>query len=263
MRIKSTLLLILALTLFSPVVYAWGLTGHRVVGAIADRHLKKKAQRKIGKILGNESMAMAANWADFIKSDTAYNYLSSWHYANFSEGLSFDEFFGKIQNDHGDNIHNRLNFLKEELKNNPNLTRHDEIMYLKLIIHLVGDLHQPMHAGRPTDLGGNKVTVYWFNTPTNLHRLWDEHLIDFQQLSYTEYVDAIDAATKSEREEWASGKTSDWLFESYQIAEDLYKNTKPEEYLSYQYNFTYVTTLNKQLLKGGIRLAAILNEIYT
>jgi len=60
----------------------WGQTGHRVVGEIADMYLSNKARKAIREILGNESIAISSNWADFIKSDTSYNYLSPWHYIN-------------------------------------------------------------------------------------------------------------------------------------------------------------------------------------
>ena len=67
---------------------AWGPTGHRVVAEIAGFHLSQKARAGISAIIGNETLAMIANWPDFIKSDPSYNYLSPWHYINFKEGLT-------------------------------------------------------------------------------------------------------------------------------------------------------------------------------
>ena len=67
-----------------------------------------------------------------------------------------------------------------------------------MLIHLVGDIHQPMHTGRSDDQGGNKIKVMWFNEPKNLHQVWDDQLILFQQLSYTEYAAAINHTTPAQ-----------------------------------------------------------------
>lgn len=242
--------------------YAWGLTGHRVVAEIADYYLTTKARKNIKKILGNESLAMAANWPDFIKSDPAYNYLNSWHYINFKSGLAPEQLAEQIKQDTVANAYNKLVLLIEQLKKAPTLTQENRLLYLRLLAHIVGDIHQPMHTGRPEDLGGNRIKLYWFNQVTNLHRIWDEQLIDFQQLSYTEYTKAINFPSKQQRVQWQNSSINQWLYESYQIAESLYQEVQPEEKLSYLYNFDHIATLNQQLLKGGIRLAALLNEIF-
>lgn len=242
--------------------YAWGLTGHRVVAEIANEYLNNKARKNIRKILGNESLAMAANWPDFIKSDPAYDYLGSWHYVNFKSGISAEQLNLQLKQDTAANAYNKLVMLVDQLKNNPTLAQENKRLYLRLLIHIVGDIHQPMHTGRLEDLGGNKIKLYWFNQATNLHRLWDEQLIDFQQLSYTEYTQSIHFASKEEREKWQNSSVGQWLFESYQIAESLYNEVQPEDKLSYRYNFDHVAILNQQLLKGGIRLASLLNEIF-
>lgn len=240
---------------------AWGVLGHRVVGGIAETHLSPKTKSEIKKILGTESIAMASNWADFIKSDRAYDYLSSWHYINLPSGLNFSRFQERLKRDSSINLYNRLQFLIRELRKK-NLTQGKKVLYLKLLIHFVGDAHQPMHTGRPEDRGGNNIKLYWFNTPTNLHRIWDEQLVEFQQLSYTEHVSAINHTTTSERQKWQKQSPGDWLFESYQIAEKLYSGVKAEDKLSYNYNYVHVNTMNQQLLKAVLRLADLLNEIF-
>jgi hypothetical protein len=120
-----------------------------------------------------------------------------------------------------------------------------------------------MHVGRLEDLGGNKVKVLWFNDPSNLHQVWDEKLIDFQQLSYTEYASAINFSSKEQRKIWQHEPISIWFYQSYQNAEKIYADVKaPDEKLGYQYNFKYIKILDEQLLKGGVRLAGLLNEIF-
>ena len=242
---------------------AWGLLGHRIVGQIADSYLTKHTKKEIYKILGTESVAIASNWPDFIKSDPSFSYLDPWHYVNLKPGMTSDEVKLFLDADTATDAYTKINFLVTELKTTT-LTQENKVLYLRLLIHIVGDIHQPLHTGRLDDLGGNKIKVLWFNSPANLHQVWDSRLIDFQQLSFTEYAQSINYTTKAQRIEWQSEPLNNWIFQSYQIAEKLYADIKlPEEKLSYQYNFKYLATINQQLLKGGVHLAGLLNDIFS
>lgn len=241
---------------------AWGVLGHRIVGEIADLNINAKTRKAIQQILGSESLAMSANWADFVKSDTSYNYLSSWHYVNLPANASKSEVFSFLDNQTEPNIYNKTTEMIAVLKNAKS-TLAQKKLALRLLIHLVGDLHQPMHTARKEDLGGNKIQLTWFGERTNLHRVWDENLIEFQQLSYTEYTKAINHTTPQQRSSWKKSTLKDCVFESYQVCNKVYATgIKNDDKLSFRYNFDWVTTLNEQLLKGGIRLAKILNDIY-
>ena len=241
---------------------AWGLLGHRIVGQIADSYLTKHTKKAIAAILGDESVAMASNWPDFIKSDPSYSYLSSWHYIDFKPNSSADSIKAYLINDSATDAYTKLNFLIAQLKNK-DLEHDKQVLYLRLLIHIVGDIHQPLHTGRVDDQGGNKIKVMWFGTSYNLHSIWDTQLINFQQLSYTEYATAINHTTKESRKQLQSATLADVLVESNQVAEKIYGDIKePDQKLDYQYNFKYLETLNNQLLKGGVRLAGILNEIF-
>jgi hypothetical protein len=241
---------------------AWGVLGHRIVGQIADSYLTKHTKKEIYKILGTESIAMASNWPDFIKSDPSYSYLGPWHYINIKGGLGAAEINSFLAGDTATDAYTKINWIVAQLKNK-DLPQEQKVLYLRLLIHIVGDVHQPLHVGRPDDKGGNTIKVLWFNNPYNLHQIWDEKLIEFQQLSYTEYTDAINFTSKAQRKEWQNEPLADWFWQSYQIAEKIYGDIKlPEEKLSYQYNFKYIAILNQQLLKGGVHLAGLLNDIF-
>jgi len=240
---------------------AWGIQGHRICGQIANSYLTPKARKAIQAILGNESIALASNWADFIKSDPDYNYLSPWHYIDFDKVLTYPEMVGYLNQDTNVDAYTKLQFLVNELKKN-NLSRENKLLYLRVLIHIVEDVHQPMHAAHADDKGGNDFKINWFSTPTNLHSLWDSQLIDFQQLSYTEYASAINHCTPSERAEWQKAPISKWIFESNQMAEKLYTEIKPGDMLNYKYNFTHIGQLNQRLLLAGVRLAGLLNTIF-
>ena len=243
-------------------VFAWGMTGHRIVGEVADFYLSPKAHKAVQGILGNEDLAMASNWPDFIKSDTAYNYLSSWHYVNLPAGLDQNGIFNFLDSYTEANLYNKIPEQIAVLKNKQS-TAAQKLMAMRLLIHLMGDLHQPMHTARKEDLGGNKVNVTWFGERSNLHRVWDEGLIDYQQLSYTEYALAINHPTKEQLAKWRSGSLKNYVYESYVACNSIYAGTKTEDKLSYRYNFEYVRLLNEQLLKGGVRLALLINQIYS
>ncbi|MEO6070418.1 MAG: S1/P1 nuclease [Chitinophagaceae bacterium] len=241
---------------------AWGMMGHRIVGQIAESYLSQKTKKEIQKILGNETLAMSSTWADFIKSDTSFKYLYNWHFIDFDENISFNKMLGILATDTAVDAYTKINFLAAELKNK-NLSPDKKQMYLRLLVHIVGDVHQPMHVGRTATAGGNTVKLNWFNQPSNLHRLWDEQLIEYQQLSYTEYATAINFVTPDQKKQWQSQPISIWLFDSYQISEVLHnelKDSNPK--LGYEYNFYHVNTLNEQLLKGGVHLAGLLNDIF-
>ena len=254
--------IVIGLFVYIPVVtMAWGQLGHRIIGEIASNYLTPKAKIAVEKILGNESIAMASNWADFIKSDTSYRYLNSWHYIDFKEGLTEDEFVTYLKNDTLTDAYTKINFLVKELKNDK-LEADKKLMYLRLLIHIVGDVHQPMHTGRPEDMGGNKIKLTWFNQPTNLHAVWDDKILESQQLSYTEYVKAINYTTPILVNKWQTESVSTWLLHSHQIAEKIYSEVTPDDKLSYRYIFEHVSIVNSQLLEGGVHLAGLLNQIF-
>ncbi|MEO6538819.1 MAG: S1/P1 nuclease [Ferruginibacter sp.] len=243
-------------------VNAWGALGHRIVGQIADSYLTKHTKKEIAEILGNESVAMSSNWADFIKSDPSYNYLSNWHYINLNGGLSREQVQTYLDADTATDAYTKINFLVTELKNE-SLELDKKKMYLRLLIHIVGDVHQPLHVGRLEDRGGNSIKILWFGTRYNLHQVWDEHLIELQQLSYTEYASAINYTTKEQLKSLQMQPLSQWIYQSYQIAQKIYGDiTEPDQKLEYKYNFNYLGILNQQLLEGGVHLAGLLNEIF-
>src|SRR5215469_11789369 len=91
--------------------FGWGVLGHRIVGQIAYSYLTPKAKAAVQKILGNESIAMSANWADFIKSDSAYNYISSWHYIDFDLGMTKSQVQAYLQHDTAADVYTKINFL--------------------------------------------------------------------------------------------------------------------------------------------------------
>jgi len=243
--------------------FSWGVTGHRVVAEIAQHHLSKKAKKELFKLFGNESLAWWSNWPDFIKSDTTHTWdgVSPWHYVNIAGNMDKETFINTLKNLPGKNLYTQIKAMTAELKDK-SLPIEQRQTALRFLIHFVGDLHQPLHVGRAEDQGGNKIIVYWFDKKTNLHSLWDSGLIDFQQYSFTEYANQLNIAPEEQIKAWQQSSLEDWFYESYVLANKVYASAEAEAKLGYQYNYIFQKDLDNQLLKGGLRLAGILNEAF-
>lgn len=254
-----------SLFIFTLLIYqaafSWGVTGHRVVAEIAQQHLSKKARKEIKKLFGHESLAWWSNWGDFIKSDSTWDHAYNWHFVNLPGHLSKDSFMVRLKNLPGKNLYTQIQELSSQLKDK-SLPVEQRQIALRLLIHFVGDLHQPLHVGRAEDLGANKIVVYWFDKKTNLHSLWDSGLIDFQQYSYSEYAKLLDIADEEHVKQWQATSLEDTFYETYVLADSVYASAENEAKLGYKYNFKFQHTLDEQLLKGGIRLAGMLNAIF-
>lgn len=255
-----TLLVAVAL-LFAQQAFCWGVIGHRVVAEIAQQHLSKKAKKELKKLIGQETLAWWANWPDFIKSDSTWRHASPWHYVDLPGHMQKDAFVTALKALPGKNLYTQIIDLKAQLKNT-SLPIEQRLVALRFLIHLIGDLHQPLHVGRDEDQGGNKIVVYWFDKKTNLHSLWDSMLIEFQQYSYSEYARVLDIAGEEQVKAWQSSSLEDWFYESHTIADTIYAASPNEAKLSYRYNYDFQHVLDQQLLKGGVRLAAVLNDVF-
>ncbi|MCM4154617.1 S1/P1 nuclease [Gramella sp. AN32] len=237
----------------------WGKTGHRTTAEIAQNHLNKKTSKAIDDLLDGFSLAFTANYADDIKSDPAYRKYGPWHYVNIDPDAK--EYTLEEASESGDLVQ-AINKCKEVLKDR-NASKEEKQFYLKMLVHFVGDLHQPFHVGHASDKGGNDVQVRWFNEGSNIHRVWDSEMINFYQMSYTELADNTKAITEQEIKNIQKGKLLDWVYESRGIAEKLYGGVKIGDKLGYEYMYNNMGLVLDQLQKGGLRLAKILNDIYS
>ena len=144
---------------------------------------------------------------------------------------------------------------------NPASSKEDKAFFLRMLVHFMGDLHQPLHVGRAEDRGGNDIEVSWFGRPTNLHRVWDSNMITEYKMSFTELAQNTKELTDSELRDIQRGGVMDWIYESQELSKIIYNSVEPGDDLRYQYMYDHFGTLHDQLQKGGIRLAKLLNEI--
>ena len=235
---------------------SWGLTGHRAIGEIAQNHLTGKTKKEIKRVFGHQSLAYNANWMDFIKSDSTYDYMKPWHYATIPDDKTYAEAGTPKEKD----IIWAINDFTGQLKSDT-LTLEEEQFALRVLIHLVGDIHQPLHVGNGEDRGGNDVKLKFFWQNSNLHRVWDSGLIDGEKWSYTEWAQILDHNEKGEIERLQNSTPLDWANESKAMRASVY-DTKGADNLTYNYVFEHQAQLHKRLKDAGVRLAGLLNEIY-
>jgi len=241
-------------TEFKPV---WGPTGHRATGKIAEKHLTKKAKKQIDKLLNGESLAFVSTYADQIKSDRKYNDFYTWHYVNMPLDTKYEDSEKNPKGDLVTGINKCISVLK-----NKNSSKEDKAFYLRMLVHLIGDLHQPMHIGRAEDKGGNTIQVQWFGRGTNLHRVWDEDMIREWKMSYVELANNTKDLSKEQIKAIEKGTVVDWVHDTHKLSKTAYESVKVGEKLRYRYSYDHFATVRTQLQKGGIRLAKLLNNIF-
>ena len=240
---------------------AWGKTGHRVIAAIADTQLSGLSRAQIREILGREDLTESATLPDEMRSDPApfwQKAATPWHYVTLN-GIVYDH--APPEGDALEALERYRTVLLD-----PAASHADKQLALRFIVHLVGDLHQPMHAGKCCDKGGNDVKVTWFGKPTNLHAVWDSQLVDETQYSFTELAAKLERRTsEADVIAWWDINPRDWVSESAQLRETLYPlpaKGKDGAALSYDYAYGFSPVMERRLAQAGVRLAAYLNAIY-
>ena len=258
MKITKPLFTI-GLALGSLSAFGWGQKGHDVTVFIAENNLTPVAETKITDLLDGKSMVYWANWLDNASHTPEYEYSKTWHYKNIDDGVKYEE--APLHPD-GDVV--RAIYDQVEILQDPNASRADQQLALKILVHLMGDIHQPMHMGHASDLGGNRWTVNYFGRDSNLHSVWDSSVPESaHKWTYTEWNNQINRATPQEKEYiLADGTPEKWGEETFEICKEVYAKTPEGTKISYDYVSDWTPVVENQFLKGGLRLADVLNSIY-
>lgn len=256
MKKIQILTLTLLLSLSVSHAFAWGQIGHYLIGFMAEKQLKKSTKKKVEYILYPMSLGRSGTWMDEIRSDSAYNYAETWHYLTSKAG----EYNPAIQERSGDAFE-AIQRIKAELKAG-DLDPKTEAEKLKMLIHMVEDIHQPLHVGTGDDRGGNDVKIEYFGRTTNLHALWDSGMIDGQGMSYTEMGNELFRRINPElRAKYRSASMQDWLKEAVSYRPMIYKLPENKK-ISYQYGYENYHIAEERMIAASVRLAQILEEIY-
>ena len=286
-------LIALGFLLLPQMAYPWGNTGHRIVGQIAQNHLSQEARAGIRELIGNQTLAQVSNWADHIKSDKQWNPSrhncgqqsekpwdtptnnTCWHYFSIgdNEAIDQDSIYNRKKLANGDtpfpsgNILLKIDQCKTVLRDKA-VPKKDREIALKFLVHLMGDVVQPMHLGRANDRGGNNIKLMWmYSNKSNLHRVWDSDMINHSNLSYTEYANFLEAnMTEEKKAKWGATTLLDLVADSQSLRTQVYDLEPGRDgglpVVGWNYVHDNSELLDKRLGMGGIMLAKMLNDIF-
>lgn len=250
--------LVTAMASAASPAFAWGQTGHRVTGELAEQYLSKKARRAVHEILGEESLAEASTWADFMRaSDEPFwqQEAPPYHYVTVPAGKSYADVGAPPEGDAITALAKFASVLKDS-----SATRDEKALALRFTIHIIGDLHQPLHAGNGADRGGNDFKVVFYGEPSNLHSVWDSGLIDREALSFSEWALWLGPKiSKRDVAAWSSADPEVWVAESVALRDTIYPTSAN---LSWGYGFEHIDAVRLRLSQGGVRVAAYLNALF-
>ncbi|WP_404336472.1 S1/P1 nuclease [Sphingomonas sp. MMS12-HWE2-04] len=274
----SRILLILAALIgFAAPAHAYWEYGHETVAAIAYRNVTPAVRAEIGKLLARQALLEtptcpartieeASVWADCVKTlGPRFSYAYNWHYQNVS---ICKDFTLKGNCPDGNCVSAQIERDVKLLKDKSVPVR-ERVMALAFLVHFMGDLHQPLHAGDRGDLGGNRAkSTYgiFSGEKLNLHTIWDGYLAE---RAGTTPPSLIRAYTASERAAVDGGSVEDWSRDSWQVAKLAYASAHGGEpcgpadqmgTLSEAGIEKLVEPARAQMMKGGLRLARLLNE---
>ena len=267
----------ISLTFATTDVAAWGAQGHRLVALFAAEHLTPTARENVAWLIGPETMADVASWADgYLQGNFQTSF---WHYVNIpAAATSYDRdrdcprqpgvAAGASADRWRDCVVDRIPYNEERLANRA-LDRADRAVALKFLVHFVGDLHQPYHA-LGVERGGNGILVSVFGrtacgsapappSPCNLHSVWDSALIAHRQLDDGAYLRVLRELVR--KNGWTTdspGSAVDWAMQSKRIARLAL--LAQQGIVDEAYYRAHIGEIDQRLAQGGLRLAALLNR---
>jgi len=278
-------LLVAVLFASSRLACAWGPEGHRIIGDIAQKYLLPQAREEVARLLRGdrladgktfsyrETLADIANWADEIKDFPYGKARSTWHYDNVPLcGAAAPSAYCPRGRCASAQLGSWIGILGD-----PAASHRRRNLALKWVTHLVGDIHQPLHAADHHDRGGNTVLVSFFGQETweygnvNLHSIWDVQMV--KRLIAERGGEAAlseKPVGKAEAALWTQGSIQDWLLESHAVARSfVYPGLSPKFACGSRisgrltigegYYAGAATIVESQLRKAGVRLAQVLN----
>jgi S1/P1 Nuclease len=282
---------IAALTVICAMAFAWGDEGHEAIGVIADHYLEPAVKSRVQAMLARDAsgltakdIAHEATWADKYRDsdrDTTkvrYNRTRNWHFVDLElDGADLNRAcFGQPKLPPGsaasagpaeDCLVDKIDQFYAELKN-PMLDAQERCLALEFLLHLVGDLHQPLHTADDDDQGGNRKIV---SAPgigsNNLHHDWDIEFVARLGDNETEIAQRLIAGiSEPQRARWSAGVPLDWAMESFSVARSHAYGLLPpaDRENHYRLSAAYVSdataVTGEQLSKAGVRLAFLLNQ---
>jgi hypothetical protein len=257
------LALALVLLLIPSSLYAWAREGHKIIAILAEQRLHSDVRDAVFALLDGTTFIEAVSWTDKVRNlQTA-----PWHYVNID--ITETEYDAARDCPQDQCVIGQIERFRRVLaKADTDVRKRQKA--LKYLIHLVGDLHQPLHAGNNDDHGGNDVQVEFIDEtidpyshkPWNLHAVWDSGILEVRDPDVHHYAERLNAWLNSQPEgHLQDGSVVDWAMESHDIAKDHVYVLPLDLKLGEEYYRANVPVVDQQLAKAGVRLAKLLNDV--
>ncbi len=254
MKIIKLLLTISLLFSIITCSFGWGKEGHHIVAEIAKSQVSKSVQDSVDKYLGDMSWESASTWMDDIRGLKQYNYTRMWHYLNMEKGVQYND---TIAN--GNNVVKQLQVAIDNLKNRTKLSKKDITFNLKVLFHLMGDFHQPLHVAYGVDRGGNEIKITFGDKKRNLHHIWDSDIIAYKNISLQVVQDILKKIPANKLKIITDASIIECLNQTRKLLDAVYSYTNP---INDYYTDKCATIIEYQLLYAGVRLGKELNDIF-
>jgi hypothetical protein len=254
-RMKRIVLIVLIL-ISAFKVLSWSAKGHTIVAAFAKENLRQIDKRILDTVqyfLGKMTFEEASVWMDEIKGDSSYDHLKPVHYVNVEKDATYVK-------TNEPNVINELELVINILFKKGSREKDQIAFALRKLFHLVGDLHQPLHAGYAEDKGGNEIDVSFNGEATNLHALWDGGIIHFEHITLKSCFDRSDKMDLKEKTASQQINILKWMEESRALLPFVYSFENGK--INSDYSSKAKPIIEKQLVKAGIRLTAVLFKAF-
>lgn len=231
---------------------AWGPRGHKIVAQIAKQYVDKSVMDSVEKYLEDISLEKAGYWMDEVVMNSSYDFMLPWHFVT----IESDKTYVRTKNpDIVTVLENLIATLKKK-----NSTKKETFLSLKILTHLVADIHQPMHCGFAKDRGGRAIKLRFYFKSTDLHEVWDSEVLEYQAITTEDCLRLASQFTKRDISTYQRIDVLNWMEESRALLSYAYdfKGTK----LGDEYVEKVTPIIKMQLVKAGLRLAAVLNQTF-
>jgi hypothetical protein len=238
--------------------FAWGREGHEVIVMVAGHYIRPETATRLRELLAPESPEQASVWADDYRRD--HRETAPWHYIDIPLADSRIDMARECSNDNC--VITKTEQFLSVLKG-PGADKDAKTQALRFVIHLVGDMHQPLHVADNGDEGGNGRHVIFDRHPDNLHWTWDTGLLQHITRNPAALAAELESRiTPQDRAEWQKGSIEDWVMEGHRLAQTVAygdlgsENPAP---ITPEYERQADLVVELQLEKAGVRLAYLLD----
>ena len=256
---KRLINILVLFLLGTTAAFAWGREAHEVIAKIAENNLKPGVKKKIESYLGH-SIVYYAKWMDEYRYTPEYNFTDAWHSCNVDEQLKY------VPRSKGDFIHG-LDYATGNLREYRSLSDSAVAFNIKIIVHLIGDMHCPAHikyqgrdASFKVKFGGDYIKP---RVDARIHDVWDYYAIQSCRIfSSTEYAEELDRMSSREKKAIVEGTYIDWLGDNAERCLLQFELAHPDERLKQDFINAAMPLIETQMLYAGYRLAYVLNSLF-